>query len=268
MHIAVRTARAVAKRLMDRFEHRYELAPRKKANNELVSDADTETESAIIQLLKSAYPSYQILGEESGGSLPGRGFCWIIDPIDGTANFLSGVPHFAISIALAENGKVIGGLIYDPTRDEMFAGENGRGAFLNEYRIRVGKNRLLDECLLATSFPHQDKEQLTNYLKGFNPLFAACQDVRRQGSAALDLAYVAAGRYDGFWEGGLKRWDIAAGAVILQEAGGYITDFIGKSAYMDNGEVVAANPAIHALMLEKISLTTNRKRKTVLKLNK
>jgi myo-inositol-1(or 4)-monophosphatase len=268
MHIAVRTARAVAKRLTDRFEHRHELAPRKKGDNDLVSDADIETEQNIIQQLKAAYPSYKILAEESGGTLPLRGFCWIIDPIDGTTNFIHGVPHFSISIALAENGTVIGGLVFDPMRNEMFVGENGRGAFLNDYRIRVSTSRTLEDSLLATGFPHKIKDQIDDYLKTFSVFFKECRGIRRQGSAALDLAYVAAGRYDGFWESGLSRWDTAAGSIILIEAGGFVTDFKGGKGYLNSGEIVAANPAIHTLLLKTIYPEESRGKKAKLTLKK
>ncbi|MBF0447597.1 MAG: inositol monophosphatase [Magnetococcales bacterium] len=268
MHIAVRTARSVAKSLTDRFERRYELSPRKKGANDLVSDADTQTETEIIQQLKSAYPGYHILAEESGGRLPPRGYCWIIDPIDGTTNFINGVPHFSFSIALAENGTVIGGLVMDPLRNEVFVGEKGRGAFLNDYRIRVGNKRLLSESLLATGFPRKDKSKLEQYLETFSQLFLNCRGIRRQGSAALDLAYVAAGRYDGFWESGLSRWDIAAGQIILLEAGGFMTDFRGRNQALNTGEVVAANPDVHHQMMTIINPTEERQQKTTLKLNK
>jgi myo-inositol-1(or 4)-monophosphatase len=268
MHIAVRTARSVAKRLTDRFENRHELKANKKGRNDLVSDADVETEQEIILQLKTSYPGYKILAEESGGSLPNRGFCWIIDPIDGTTNFLHGIPHFSISIALAENGKVIGGLIFDPMRNEMFVGENGRGAFLNDYRIRVSKTKSLQDSLIATGFPHKDKASLESYLQTFSSIFSECRGIRRQGSAALDLAYVAAGRYDGFWESGLSRWDIAAGVIIITEAGGFITDFRGGNGFLNSGEVVAATPAVHTQMMEKISTKEKREKKKTLKLKK
>ncbi|MBF0357698.1 MAG: inositol monophosphatase [Magnetococcales bacterium] len=268
MHIAVRTARSVSKRLTDRFENRHELSPNKKGHNDLVSDADVETEEEIIRQLKGSYPSYKVLAEESGGSLPKRGFCWIIDPIDGTTNFIHGIPHFSISIALAENGKVIGGLVFDPMRNEMFVGENGRGAFLNDYRIRTSKSQSLKDSLIATGFPHREKADLESYLKTFSSIFKECRGIRRQGSAALDLAYVAAGRYDGFWESGLSRWDIAAGAIIVSEAGGFITDFKGGSGFLNSGEVVAATPAVHTQMMEKISTKEKREKKITLKLKK
>ncbi len=268
MHIAVRTARSVAKRLTDRFEHRHELTTRKKGVNDLVSDADTETESEIIRQLKTSYPKYKVLAEESGGAIPRQGFCWIIDPIDGTTNFIHGVPHFSISIALAENGAVIGGLVFDPMRNEMFVGENGRGAFLNDYRIRVGSTSTLEESLLSTGFPHKDRDKLDKYMEVFKTLFAQSRGIRRQGSAALDLAYVAAGRYDGFWESGLSRWDIAAGTIILAEAGGYVTDFKGGRGFLDSGEIIAANPKIHAMLLHNISLQLQPKKKKTLSLKK
>lgn len=268
MHIAVRTARAVGRRLIDRFERRHELKLRSKGLNDLVTEADVECETEIIRQLKTAYPSYRILAEESGGSLAPQGFCWIIDPIDGTANFVHGVPHFSISIALAENGQVIGGLVFDPIRDEMFVGENGRGAFLNDYRIRVGKSLSLHDSLLATGFPHKQKDLLPRYLESFSRLFTLSRGIRRQGSAALDLAYVAAGRYDGFWEMGLSRWDIAAGLIILSEAGGFVSDFSGGKNSLNNGEVIAANPTIHGLMLKEIAPDMGLRRKKKLTLNK
>jgi myo-inositol-1(or 4)-monophosphatase len=268
MHIAVRTARSVAKRLTDRFENRHELATRKKGFNDLVSEADTETEEEIIKQLKSAYPGYKVMAEESGGSLPRHGFCWIIDPIDGTTNFLHGIPHFCISIALAENGKVVGGLVFDPMRNEMFVGDNGRGAYLNDYRIRIGKGQSLSESVVATGFPTKHMEEADDYLEKFGSILKECRGIRRQGSAALDLAYVAAGRYDGFWESGLSRWDIAAGIIIVSEAGGYISDFKGGRGYLNSGNIIAASPTIHTLLLDKIYPQENRKEKIKLKLKK
>ncbi|MBF0380388.1 MAG: inositol monophosphatase [Magnetococcales bacterium] len=265
MHIAVRTARSVAKRLTDRFENRHELATRKKGLNDLVSDADTETEAEIIKQLKGAYPGYKVMAEESGGSLPREGFCWIIDPIDGTTNFLHGIPHFCISIALAENGKIVGGLVFDPMRNEMFVGDAGRGAYLNDYRIRIGKSQSLAESVVATGFPTKQMDFADTYIATFGSILKECRGIRRQGSAALDLAYVASGRYDGFWESGLSRWDIAAGIIIVSEAGGYISDFKGGKGYLNSGDIIAASPKIHTLLLDKIYPQDKRKDKIKLK---
>ncbi|MBF0400413.1 MAG: inositol monophosphatase [Magnetococcales bacterium] len=251
-NVAVRAARQAGARAVDLFRNRHELDIQSKAFGEWVSNADTAVEREILYHLKRGYPQFGIQAEESGWQGEGAGRYWIVDPIDGTDNFIRGIPHFAISIALAEGNTLLSGVVYDPMGDELYVGERGGGAFLNDRRIRSGQNRLLSRALLATGFPTRHKEKLVAYLDSFRLLCAACHGIRRQGSAALDLCYTADGRYDGFWESGLAPWDIAAGVLILQEAGGLITDFAGGGDYLASGNLVAASAAIHGRVLEKV----------------
>ena len=251
-NVAIRAARQAGIRVVDFFSRRHELDVRRKEQGEWVSNADTAVEREILYHLKKGYPHFGIQAEESGTQLPDAESYWIVDPIDGTDNFIHGIPHFAISIALMEGDHLLSGVVYDPIGDELYVGERGRGAFLNDRRIRTGQNRLLSRAMLATGFPQKNKDMLLPYLDSFQILGLACHGIRRQGSAALDLCYTADGRYDGFWEKGLAPWDIAAGALILLEAGGLITDFEGNTQFLKSGDVIAANAAIHSRMLGKI----------------
>ncbi|MBF0438442.1 MAG: inositol monophosphatase [Magnetococcales bacterium] len=253
MNIAVRTALKAGILARDQFDRRYEMEIKSKGKNDHVTSADLAVEKEILSQLKKAYPKYGIMAEEKGGGLTTDRPCWIVDPIDGTLNFIHGVPHFAISIALATGSEILGGVVYDPMRDELFAAEKGRGAFLNDRRIRIVRRAgNLTGSLLATGFPHRQLEKFPAYLKAFSAFSAVVDDQRRQGAAALDLAYVAAGRYDGFWEIGLSAWDIAAGAILVQEAGGLISDFSNKGNFLLSGAVVAAHEGVHKPMLEII----------------
>lgn len=251
-NVAIRAARQAGTRAMELFSRRYELDVRSKAHGEWVSNADTTVEREILYHLKKGYPQYGIQAEESGDQSGDADYRWIVDPIDGTDNFVRGIPHFAISIALSEGDTLRMGVVYNPVSDELYVGERGRGAFLNDQRIRVGQNRLLSRAVLATGFPQKNKVFLLAYLDSFRILCTACHGIRRQGSAALDLCYTADGRYDGYWEKGLATWDIAAGVLILQEAGGLVTDFDGEHHFLISGDVVAANAAIHNRILGKI----------------
>ena len=251
-NVAIRAARQAGLRAMDFFNRRHDLEVRRKERGEWVSNADTAVEQEILYHLQKGYPQYALHAEESGYQQRDSQRCWIVDPIDGTDNFIHSIPHFAISIALAEEETLIAGVVYNPISDELFVGERGCGAFLNDRRIRVGNNRLLSRALLATGFPQHDKTYLPAYLDSFQILCMASHAIRRQGSAALDLCYVADGRYDGYWEKALKIWDIAAGVLILQEAGGLVTDFAGGLDYLKSGDVLAANATIHGRMLGKI----------------
>lgn len=252
MNIALRAAFKAGGLAREWFDRRHELEVREKGKNDLVTSADLAVEEEIVFQLKKAYPKYGVLAEEKGGKLPTDRPCWIVDPIDGTLNFAHGLPHFAISIALLEEGKLVSGLVHDPIRNETFVAERGRGAYLNDRRIRVTDRRGLQGCLLATGFPHRRLERLPGYLKAFESFFPLVADQRRLGSAALDLAYVAAGRYDGFWEMGLAPWDIAAGALLVREAGGMISDFAGEENFLVSGNVVAGPIAVHGEMLSLI----------------
>ena len=200
--------------------------------------------------LKKARPAYGFLLEE-GGEIAGddTSHRWIIDPIDGTTNFLHGIPNFCISIALERDGELVAGVVYQPLGDEMFHAEKGAGAFLNEHRLRVSARRKMEDCVLTTGIPFLGRPGHEVFLKELKAVMANVAGVRRFGSAALDLAYVAAGRCDGYWEAGIKPWDIAAGIVLVREAGGYVTDFAGSNRVLESGEVVAANDHLHQPLL-------------------
>lgn len=255
LNVAQRTARQAGNTARRLFSRPDELRIQHKGPHDLVSNADTQVEQEIIHLLKKGYPEIGILAEESGAGGKKSDPVWIIDPIDGTANFVHGVPHFALSIGLLQEGVLQCGVVYNPITDELFVAERGRGAFLNDVRIRVSPNRQLSQALLATGFPHKQVALLEPYLDSFRVLFPTCRGIRRLGSAALDLAYVAAGRFDGFWEPGLAAWDIAAGALLVREAGGFVTDFAGGDGFLTSGNVVAGNPGLHARILSRIQST-------------
>lgn len=217
-----------------------------KGPADYVSEADHRSEKILFDDLKKARPHYGFLMEE-GGVVEGKDNSnkWIIDPLDGTMNFLHGIPHFSISIGLERDRELFAGVVYEPITDQMYWAEQGKGAFLNERRLRVSTRRDVKECLFATGIPFAGREGHKPYLAQLENVMAGAAGVRRSGSAALDLAYVAAGRYDGWWEKGIKQWDIAAGIVLVREAGGVITDFDGKKDMMEKCEVIASNVDVH-----------------------
>jgi myo-inositol-1(or 4)-monophosphatase len=223
-----------------------------KAQNDFVSEVDRAAEQAIIEVLKDAYPQHSILAEESGASGGETEYQWIIDPLDGTTNFLHGFPQYCVSIALAVKGQVSHGVVYDPTRNDLFTASKGGGAFLNERRIRVSKTLQLKDALLGTGFPFKEFSQFDQFIATFKELTMKCAGIRRPGAAALDLAYVACGRYDGFWEQGLHAWDMAAGSLLIKEAGGLVTDFSGEDDYLGSGKILAATPKIFPSLLKVI----------------
>jgi myo-inositol-1(or 4)-monophosphatase len=227
-----------------------------KARNDLVSEVDRDTEAVIIDALHKAYPDHAITGEEHGQSVDasnGSEYTWIIDPLDGTTNYLQGIPHYAISIAVRKGRHLQHGVIIDPLKNDEFVASRGHGAQLNGKRIRVNPVTRLEDALLNTGIPPGVIEQdLDRYMAELARFTASCRAVRRLGSAALDLAYVAAGRSDGFWEFGLKPWDIAAGALLVREAGGFVGDSSGGDAFLDSGDVVAANPKLFKLMIQTL----------------
>lgn len=251
LNIAVRAARAAGDVIMRSFDRLDTLTVETKQRNDFVSEVDREAEARIIQTLQRSYPKHGILAEESGEQ-PGDGHVWIIDPLDGTTNFLHGFPHFAVSIALAYEGRILQGVIYDPVRQELFTASKGSGAELNNHRVRVSRARELKDSLLGTGFPFRAGQPKDAYMAMLGDFIGRTTGVRRPGSAALDLAYVAAGRIDGFWEMGLSRWDIAAGALLVREAGGIIGDIHGGEDYLSTGDVVAANPKIYHHMTQVI----------------
>ena len=222
-----------------------------KSPNDFVTEVDRAAEAAIIEVLREAYPEHGILAEESGETAgTGGSDCqWIIDPLDGTTNFIHGFPQYAISIALARRGVVEQAVVFDPNRNELFTATKGSGAFLNDRRIRVSKRIRLNEALVGTGFPYRQFDHVDSYLAMFRELTQKTAGLRRPGAASLDLAYVACGRLDAFWEMGLAPWDMAAGALLITEAGGLASDFAGEAAYLSSGNVVAGSPKIFGQLL-------------------
>jgi len=251
VNIAVRAARSAGNLIVRQLERVDPQSISKKSHNDFVSEVDHMAEQEIISILRKAYPGHAILGEESGRH-KGNEFEWVIDPLDGTTNYLRGLPHFAVSIALRKQGVIEHGVIYDPLRQELFTASRGAGATLNDRRIRVTGLRTINGALLGTGFPFKQHHHLPAYMEMFQALFTEATDIRRAGSAALDLAYVAAGRLDGFWEIGLQPWDMAAGTLMILEAGGIVTDFSGGQDYLESGNVVCANPRLQAAILSTI----------------
>ena len=223
-----------------------------KSQNDYVTNVDEAAESLIIDTLSHSYPDHAFLAEESGRSGESD-YQWIIDPIDGTSNFIRKIPHWAISIALNYKGRTEIAVVYDPLKEELFTAVRGRGAQFNGKRIRVSNSKGLEHSLLATGFPFRNEQKLDEYMSIFGKLFPHCSDMRRAGSAALDLAYVAAGRIDGFWEFDLKEWDTAAGVLLVTEAGGMISDLKGNPNYLDSDSILAANPKAFKAMLKIIN---------------
>lgn len=251
--IAKRAALAAAKVILRNLERLDHLSVSEKGRNDFVSEVDVQAEREIVNVLRRTYPDHAILGEESGShGAADAEYQWVIDPLDGTTNFLHGHPHFAVSIALKVRGRLEAGLVYDPLRQEMFTASRGAGAQLNDRRIRVRPLPGLEGALLGTGFPFRRPQHMPAYLACFAALASQCAEMRRAGSAALDLAYVAAGRLDGFWEIGLAEWDIAAGALLVQEAGGLVGDFGGGNDYLLSGNVVAGHPKVFKALLQTL----------------
>ncbi len=245
LNLMIKAARAAGRSLSKDFREVENLQVSLKGAGDFVSKADFAAEEIIREQLTEARPTYGWVGEETGvteGDDPTRR--WIVDPLDGTTNFLHGMPHWAVSIALEHKGEVVAGVVYDPTKDEMFFAEKGQGAWMNESRMRVSGRRRLSECVFATGLPFSGRADLPQTLKELARILPATSGVRRWGSASLDLAYVAAGRYDGFWERGLNLWDIAAGVVIVREAGGMIEPLSKERNILADGEVICANEPI------------------------
>jgi len=244
LNIAIEAARAAGNTIVRAMNRLDKIKITEKRPNDFVTEVDQRVEKDIISIIRKAYPSHAILSEECG-ELEGDDYQWIIDPIDGTRNFIHGFPHFAVSIAVLHKGKIEHGLIYDPVRQELFTATRGKGAQLNDHRIRVSTRKHLDECLLGTGFAYRHTDKIDS-LPGqvLQAILPYCADIRRAGAATLDLAYVASGRLDGFWELGLHKWDIAAGILLIKEAGGIVSDPYGGEDYFKTGNIVAANPTI------------------------
>jgi len=256
MHPMLNTAVKAARRaagIINRAAQNLDLVVvARKSQADYVSEADRAAEKAIIDVLLGAYPNHSILAEESGAQGASE-YQWIIDPLDGTTNFVHGLPQYAVSIALAHKGSITQAVIYDPNRNDLFTASRGRGAFLNDHRLRVSKRTKLEDALIGTGFPFRQLANLEEYIGMFRDLVKQTAGLRRPGSASLDLAYVAAGWYDGFWELGLSKWDIAAGSLLITEAGGLVGDLRGEDGWFESGNIVAGSPKIFAQMLRVIA---------------
>ena len=228
------------------------LTVRTQRQHDFVSEVDHAAEDAIIRVLKEAYPDHGFLAEESGYKDKQADYLWVIDPLDGTTNFLHGVPQYCVSIGLMHKGKPTQAVVFDPTRNELFTATKGAGAYLNDRRIRVSKVDKLDGALISTGFPFKVIEHVDDYLRMLRNMMKTTSGVRRAGAAALDLSYVACGRYDGFWEKGLSPWDMCAGALLIREAGGLVGDYEGNEGFLDKGEIVASNAKLFAALLKTL----------------
>lgn len=239
-------ARKASRRLMRDFGEVEQLQVSRKGPADFVSAADLRTEKILRETLHQARPDYGFLMEESGSSGGESESRWIVDPLDGTTNFLHGIPYFAISIALERRKEIVAGVVYEPVRDEMYWAEKGIGAYMNDRRLRVSARERLNDAVVATGIPHRGRAAPDAYLPMLGAVMPEVAGIRRAGAAALDLAYVAAGRYDGFWELGLSAWDIAAGLVLVREAGGMVTEISGGGAMLASGSILATNERLHA----------------------
>lgn len=221
-----------------------------KGMGDYVTELDIRSEQAIIRKIKESYPDHIIHAEESGEEMHESSYRWLIDPLDGTANYVHGIPMFGVSVAVVRGSDILMGVVYHPDREELFWAVKGEGAFLNGKPICVSPKKEMAYSMLASGFPWRSKTHIDSYMVCFKELFLAAAGIRRMGSAAIDLAYVACGRFDGFWEMKLGPWDIAAGIILVKAAGGVVTDFCGGDGYLVSGNVVAGNPGIHEKILE------------------
>ena len=255
MNIAIKAARA-AGAIINRASMDLDiLKVNTKAPNDFVSEVDLMAEQVIIETLLGAYPDHAILAEESGRTHGAKNseYVWIIDPLDGTTNFIHGLPMYCVSIALAHRNIVQQAVVYDPTRNDLFYATKGRGAYMNDRRLRVSKRTRMSDSLIGTGFPFRRGDNFKRYMKMFEEVMSACAGLRRPGAAALDLCYVAAGYYDAFFETGLQPWDVAAGSLIVTEAGGLIGNFTGESDFLHQREVVAGNPKIYGQLVQMLA---------------
>ncbi len=251
LNIAVKAARRAGQIINRASVDLERLTVGVKQHSDYVTEVDRAAENAIIETIREAYPMHAILAEESGSSGESE-FQWIIDPLDGTTNFIHGFPQYAVSIGLAHKGVMNQAVVYDPTRNELFTASRGGGAFLNEKRIRVAKRIKLADALIGTGFPYRVFDHVDAYLAIFKELTQKTAGLRRPGAASIDLAYVACGRTDGFWEFGLSPWDMAAGSLLISEAGGLVSDLAGEAGYLATGNIVAGNPKIFAQLLRVV----------------
>ncbi|HLS87065.1 MAG TPA: inositol monophosphatase family protein [Burkholderiales bacterium] len=251
LNIAVRAARRAGS-IINRAALAGDFSVRSKRAHDYVTEVDRAAEAAIIETIRKAYPDHGILAEESGAASEAAEHRWIIDPLDGTTNFIHGFPQYCVSIALEHRKVLEHALVYDPVRDELFTASRGRGAFLNDRRIRVSRCAKLSEALVGTGFPFKELGRVDLYLRQLRSIMEKTSGVRRAGAAALDLAYVACGRLDAFWELGLAPWDMAAGALLVQEAGGLVGDLKGEQSYLASGDICAAAPKLFPPMLQAL----------------
>jgi myo-inositol-1(or 4)-monophosphatase len=252
LSIAVRAARRAGS-IINRAALAGGVQVKSKRANDFVTEVDRSAEAAIIEIVQKSYPDHGILGEETGAIDGGKQeYRWIIDPLDGTTNFIHGFPQYCVSIGIEHRGALAHGVVYDPIRDELFTASKGNGAFLNDRRIRVSKCSRLGDALVGTGFPFKELTRVDLYLKQLRQLMEKSSGVRRAGAAALDLAYVACGRLDGFWELGLLPWDMAAGALLIQEAGGLVGDLEGEQSFLESGDVCAAAPKLFPALLQAL----------------
>ena len=252
LNIAVKAARRAGS-LINRALLEGGLEIRAKNRNDFVTQVDRAAEQAIIDVIRRAYPEHSFVAEESGASAGARlEFQWVIDPLDGTTNYIHGFPQYCVSIALEHKGVLTQAVVYDPAKNELFIASRGRGAYLDDRRMRASKCAQLADALVGTGFPFKELARIDLYMRQLRTLMGACAGVRRAGAAALDLAYVAAGRLDAFWEMGLSRWDMAAGALLIQEAGGLVSDLDGKAGFLDSGDVAAPRPRVLPQLLDAL----------------
>ncbi|HSN17175.1 MAG TPA: inositol monophosphatase family protein [Gammaproteobacteria bacterium] len=252
LNIAIRAARKAGDLIVRYVDRVDTLTVKAKERNDFVSEVDRQAEDEIVQIIRAAYPDHAILGEEAGvrGGRDAE-WTWVIDPLDGTTNFLHGFPQFSVSIAVKHRGRLEHGVVFDPLRNELFTAARGGGAQLNSKRIRVTGQKTLDGALIGTGFPFREQQNLELYMKMFGAVASKTAGIRRAGSAALDLAYVAAGRMDGFWELGLKEWDMAAGLLMVQEAGGSVGYLDGRTGMPEDGNVLCGGPKIFKLLADE-----------------
>lgn len=251
---AVEAARKAGLYLLDNWGKVSVEAADEKNKNDFVTFVDKTSEKMIIEYILSEFPDHQILAEEGGKQQTGSEYQWIIDPLDGTTNFIRHIPVFAVSIAVKYQNEIIAGVVFNPVDNELFSAAKGQGARLNGTPIHISGITDFSRAFLATGFPHQSKRFLPQFVRSFSDIFFRCAGVRRLGSAALDLCYTACGRFEGFWEIGLNPWDIAAGSLIVCEAGGEVSDFWGNPSYLDSGYVVAGNFAVQKQLINILSI--------------
>ena len=253
LNTAISAALNAGKSVMKFYNRLDTLKISSKGLHDFVSEADQEAESIVCDYLLKKYPKYNLTAEEGYSNIVDSEYHWYVDPLDGTTNFIHGIPQFAISIGLCKKNIPCLGVIYDPFKNELFAAEQGRGALMNDKKIRVTSTNKIQSALIGTGIPYRKKDSANIYIKTLKSLMDNnCGGIRRLGSAALDLAYVACGRLDGFWEFNLKPWDIVAGSIIVQEAGGHISNIDGNTNFLDSGNIIAANLSLHSDILKNI----------------